>query len=74
MDRGAWQVTVHGILQAGILELGGLSLLQGIFPTQGLNPGLLHCRQILYQLNHEGSPINLLRAVLMLSPLALHSQ
>ena len=29
-----------------------LSLLQGIFPTQGSNPGLPHCRQILYQLNH----------------------
>ena len=31
-----------------------LSLLQGIFPTQGLNPGLLHCRRILYQLSHKG--------------------
>ena len=29
--------------------VGNLSLLQGIFPTQGSNPGLLHCRQILYQ-------------------------
>ena len=29
------------------------SLLQGIFPTQGSNPGLLHCRQILYQLSHK---------------------
>ena len=36
---------------------GSLSLLQGIFPTQGLNPGLLHCRQILNQLSHKGSPI-----------------
>ena len=35
---------------------GSLSLLQGIFPTQGLNPGLLHCRWILYQLSHKGSP------------------
>ena len=34
---------------------GSLSLLQGIFPTQGLNPGLPHCRQILYQLSHKGS-------------------
>ena len=33
-----------------------LSLLQGIFPTQGWNPGLLHCRWILYQLSHKGSP------------------
>ena len=32
------------------------SLLQGIFPTQGLNSGLPHCRQILYQLSHQGSP------------------
>ena len=31
-------------------------LLQGTFPTQGLNPGLLHCRQSLYQLSHKGSP------------------
>ena len=31
------------------------SLLQGIFLTQGLNPGLLHCRQILYRLSHQGS-------------------
>ena len=36
--------------------VGSLSLLQGIFPTQGLNWGLLHCRQILYQLSHKGSP------------------
>ena len=35
--------------------VGSLSLLQGIFPTQGLNPGLLHCRLILYQLSHVGS-------------------
>ena len=37
--------------------LGSLSLLQWIFPTQELNQGLLHCRQILYQLSYEGSPI-----------------
>ena len=35
---------------------GSLSLLQGIFPNQGSNPGLLHCRWILYQLSYEGSP------------------
>ena len=33
--------------------VGSLSLLQEIFPTQGSNPGLLHCRQILYQLSHR---------------------
>ena len=37
--------------------MGSLSLLQGIFPTQGLNLGLTQCRQILYQLSHEGSPL-----------------
>ena len=36
--------------------VGSLSLLQGIFPTQGSNPGLLHCRQILYCLSHKESP------------------
>ena len=48
--------TVHGILQARILEWVNCSLLQGIFPTQGSNTGLLHCRQILYPLSHQGSP------------------
>jgi len=37
-------------------RVDSLSLLQGIFPTQGSNPGLQHCRQILYQLSHKGSP------------------
>ena len=89
--------TVHGILQARILEQvafpfsrgssqprdqtqvssiaggfftswatreaqeywsGSLSLLQGVFLTQELNQDLLHCRQILYQLSYEGSPLN----------------
>ena len=36
--------------------VGSHSLLQGIFPTQGLNTGLPHCRRILYQLSHKGSP------------------
>ena len=36
--------------------VGSLSLLQGIFATQGSKPGLLHCRQILYQLSYQGSP------------------
>ena len=36
--------------------VGCHSLLPGIFPTQGLNRGLLHCRQILYQLSYKGSP------------------
>ena len=36
--------------------VSSLSLLQGIFPTQGLNPGLWHCSWILYQLSHKQSP------------------
>ena len=36
--------------------VGSPSFLQGIFPTQGSNPGLLHCRKILYQLSHKGTP------------------
>ena len=36
--------------------VGSLSLLQGIFPIQGSNPGLPHCSWILYQLSHQGSP------------------
>ena len=38
--------------------MGCHSLLQEIFPTQGSNPGLLHCRWRLYHLSHQGSPIS----------------
>ena len=37
--------------------VGSLTFLQGIFPSQELNQGLLHCRWILYQLSYEGSPL-----------------
>ena len=47
------QTSVHGILQARILSRQPFPS-QGIFLTQGLNPGLLHCRQILYCLSHQG--------------------
>ena len=43
--------SVHGILQARILEWVAISF----FPTQGSNPGLLHCRQTLYPLSHQGN-------------------
>ena len=44
--------------------MGSLSLLHGIFPTKGSNPGLPHCRQILYQLSHKGSPyLNIIKAI-----------
>ena len=45
--------SVHGIFQARILEWGCHFLLQEIFPTQGLNLGLPHCRQTLYRLSHQ---------------------
>ena len=48
--------TIHGTILARILEWVAYSLLQGIFPTQGLNSGLPHCRRILYQLSHQESP------------------
>ena len=44
--------SVHGILHNKNTGVGCHFLLQGIFPTQGLNPGLLHCRQTLYRLSH----------------------
>ena len=47
--------SVHRILQARILEWDSHSLLQGIFPIQKSNPGLLHCRHILYHLRPQGS-------------------
>ena len=48
--------SVHGDSPGKNTGVGGHALLWGIFPTQGLNPGLLHCRQILYHLSHQGSP------------------
>ena len=55
MDCSPPGSSVHGILQARILAW--VAILQGIFLTQGSNPGLLHCRQILYHLSHQGSPL-----------------
>ena len=54
MDCSLLGSSVHGILQARILELGSHSLLQG------LNLGVLCCRQILYHLSHQGSPVSVL--------------
>ena len=39
--------------------VGCHALFQGIFPTQGSNPGILHCRWILYCLSHQGSPLKI---------------
>ena len=55
MDCSPSGFSVCGIFQGRILEWGAIPLRQGIFLTQGLNLGLLHCRQILYCLSHQGS-------------------
>ena len=47
--------SVHGDFPGKNTGVGCHVLLQGILPTQGLNPGLLHCRWILYCLSHQGS-------------------
>ena len=56
MDCSPPGSSVHGDSPCKKTGVGCHALLQGVFPTQGLNPGLLHCRQILYHLSHEGSP------------------
>ena len=55
MDYSPPRSSVHGILQSKNTGMGCQSLLQGIFLTQALNPGLPHCRQILYRLSHQRS-------------------
>ena len=47
---------VHGDSSGKNTRVGCHALLQGIFPTQGSNPGLPHCRYILYCPSHQGSP------------------
>ena len=59
MDCSLPGSSIHGIFQdipGKNTGVGCHFLLQEIFPTQRLNPGLPHCRQILYQLSHQGSP------------------
>ena len=48
--------SVYGYSPGQNTREGSLYLLQGMFPTQGSNPGLLHCRWILYQLRNKRSP------------------
>ena len=55
IDCGPPGSSVHGILQARILEWVAIPFSR-IFLTQGLKPSLLNCRQILYHLSHQGSP------------------
>ena len=56
MDCSPPGSSVHGDSPSKNTGVGCHSLLQGIFPTQGSNPGVLHCRHILYHLSHQGSP------------------
>ena len=74
MDCSPPGSSVHGILQARILEWVAIPFFQGIFLTQGLNLGLPHCRQIQYHLSHQmklppnqGSPERRLLLLLLLS-------
>ena len=53
--------------------VGSQSLLQGIFPIQGSNPGLLHYRRILYRLSHQGSPSTSLYQHSCLFPPTFHN-
>ena len=56
MDYNPPGSSVNGDSPGKNTEVGYHVLLQGIFPTQGSNPRLLHCRRILYHLSHQGSP------------------
>ena len=56
MDCSLSGYSVYEILQARILEWIAILFSRGIFPIQGLNPGLLHCRQILIPSEPQGKP------------------
>ena len=56
MDCSLPGSSVHEDSSSKNTGVGCHALLQEIFPTQGSNPGLPHCRQILYHLKHQGSP------------------
>ena len=60
MDYSPPGFSVHGNSPGKNTEVGSHSLLQGIFPTQGSNPGLLHCMWVLYRLSHQESPRQIL--------------
>ena len=55
MDYSLPGSSVHGDSPGNSTGVGCHALLQGIFPIQGSNPDLLHCRRILYQLSYQGS-------------------
>ena len=59
MDCGPLGSSVHGIFLGNNTRVGCHFLLHGIFLTQGSNPGLLHCRHILYHLSHHPSHVHI---------------
>ena len=65
--------SVHGILWARVLEWVVIPFSRGIFPTQGLDLGLPHCRRILYHLSHQGNPLGRSFSRLIFPPLSLLS-
>ena len=69
MDCSPPGSSVLGILEARILEWIDMPSSRGIFPSQGLNPRLLHllhCRQILYPLSHLGNPILIIKLIIFM--------
>ena len=58
MDYSLPGSPVHGDSPGKNIGVGCHALLQGSFPTQGWNPGLPHCRRILYPVSHQGSPLS----------------
>ena len=63
MDCSLPGSSAHGDSPGKNAGVGCHALLQGVFPIQGLNPRLLHCRRILYYLSHQGSPSTVYRCV-----------
>ena len=56
MDRSLLGFSVHGDSPDKNTGVSSHPILQGFFPIQGINPGLLHYRWILYHLSHQASP------------------
>ena len=69
MDCSPLGSSVHGDSLGKNIGLVCHNLLQGIFPTHGLNPGLPHCRQIPYQFSHQGSPTHKILSTNYLCPI-----
>ena len=63
MDCSPPGSSAHGDSQSKNTRMGSHSLLQGIFPTQGSNPGPRHCRQLLQCLSHQGRCIYRVRSL-----------